>query len=271
MLVVDRHALSAVDLLDLLDEVDLHLARALDTQHLVRIGRAFHQLLAHLDVVAVGEQPLGAVVVLEHLQALTTGELVVDHFLATVIRDDGDLVEALALLELHASGDVGDRRLVPRHTGLEQLLHARQTTGDVATAGDATLVERTHGQLRAGLADGLRGDDADRLADVDELARRHRAAVAHRAHAGARRTGQHRADLHLGDARGQQRLDRRVAQVVTALDDHVALLVDRVGGQRPRVGGRLDVLIANQRLVRLQLGQRDVDAALGLAVASRAR
>ena len=87
MLVVDRHTLSAVDLLDLLDEVDLHLAGALDTQHLVRIGRAFHQLLADLDVVAVGEQPLGAVVVLEHLQALTTGELVVDHFLATIVRE----------------------------------------------------------------------------------------------------------------------------------------------------------------------------------------
>src|SRR4029077_10873145 len=85
VLVVDRHALSAVDLLDLLDEVDLHLAGTLDAKHLVRVGGAFHQLLAHLDVVAVGEQPLGAVVVLEHLQALTTGELVVDHFLATIV------------------------------------------------------------------------------------------------------------------------------------------------------------------------------------------
>ena len=111
--------------------MDLHLAGTLDAQHLVRVGRAFHQLLADLDMVTVGEQPLGAVVVLEHLQALTTGELVVDHFLATVIRDDGDLVEALALLEPHPAGDIGDRRLVPRHPGLEQLLHTGQTTGDV--------------------------------------------------------------------------------------------------------------------------------------------
>ena len=84
----------AVHLLDLLDEVDLHLAGALHAQHLVRVGRAFHQLLADLDVVAVGEQPLGAVVVLEHAQPLTLGELVVDDFLATVVGDDGDLVEA---------------------------------------------------------------------------------------------------------------------------------------------------------------------------------
>ena len=97
-------------------------------------------------------------------------------------------------------------------------------------------MEGAHGQLRAGLADGLRGHDADRLADVDQLAGRHRTAVAHRAHAGARRAGQHGAHLDLGDARGEQRLDRRVAEIVTALDDDVALLVDGVGGQRPRVG-----------------------------------
>ena len=133
MLVVDRHTLRAVDLLDLVDEVDLHLARALHAQHLVRVGRAFHQLLADLDVVAVGEQPLGAVLVLEHPQPLTLGELVVDDFLATVVGNDGDLVEALALLEPDPTGDVGDRRLAPRHAGLEQLLHTGQTAGDVLT------------------------------------------------------------------------------------------------------------------------------------------
>ena len=35
--------------------------------------------------------------------------------------------------------------------------------------GDATDVERTHGQLRAGLADRLRGDDADGVADLGDL------------------------------------------------------------------------------------------------------
>ena len=41
------------------------------------------------------------------------------------------------------------------------------TTGHVDTAG----VEGTHRQLRAGLTDGLSGDDADRLTHTDELAR----------------------------------------------------------------------------------------------------
>ena len=171
------------------------------------------------------------------------GELVVDDFLATVVGDDGDLVEALGLVELHPTGDVRDRRLVARHAGLEQLLHAGQTAGDVLT--DTALVEGAHGQLRAGLADGLRGHDADRLADVDQLAGRHRTAVAHRTHAGAGRAGQHRANLDLGDARRQQRIDRRVTEIVTPLDDDVALLVDGVGGQSPRVRRGLDVRVAD--------------------------
>ena len=266
MLVVDRHTLGPVDLLDLLDEVDLHLAGTLDAQHLVRIGRTLQQLLAHLDVIAVGQQTLGAVLVLEHLQALTAGELVVHDLLAPVVGNDGDLVELLALLQLHPSGDVGDRGPVARNASLEQLLHTRQTTDDVGAAGHTTLVEGTHRQLRAGLTDGLRGHDADGLADVDQLAGRHRTAVAHRAHAGAGGTGQHGADLDLGDAGSQQRLDGRIAQVVPTLDDHVAVGVDGVGGQRAGVRRRLDVLIAHQSAVVGPLGQRDVDAALGLAV-----
>ena len=42
----------------------------------------------------------------------------------------------------------------------------------------ATDVERTHRELRARLADRLRGDDADRLADVDRAAAREVASVA---------------------------------------------------------------------------------------------
>ena len=39
----------------------------------------------------------------------------------------------------------------------------------MSAAGDAAGVERPHGELRAGLADRLGGDDADRLADLDVL------------------------------------------------------------------------------------------------------
>ena len=73
--------------------------------------------------------------------------------------------------------DVADLGLALGHARLEELLDARQAGGDVH-AGDAAGVERPHRQLRAGLADGLGGDDADRLADADELAGREVAAVA---------------------------------------------------------------------------------------------
>ena len=58
--------------------------------------------------------------------------------------------------------------------------HAGQAVGDVLTR-DTTGVEGAHRQLGAGLADRLGGDDADRLADVDDLAGGQRAAVAGRA------------------------------------------------------------------------------------------
>jgi hypothetical protein len=60
---------------------------------------------------------------------------------------------------------------------LEQLDHAGQTAGDVG-AGDTAGVEGPHGELGAGLADGLGGDHADGLADLDVLARGQRHAVA---------------------------------------------------------------------------------------------
>ena len=80
--------------------------------------------------------------------------------------------DALALLVLadadHARALGHDRRAL-RGAGLEELDDTRQTVRDVLT-GDAAGVERPHGELRAGLTDRLGGDDADRLALVDELA-----------------------------------------------------------------------------------------------------
>ena len=86
---------------------------------------------------------------------------------------------ALGLDDLDHAVDVADLGLALGHARLEQLLDARQTGGDVQ-AGDAAGVERPHGQLRAGLADRLRGDDAHRLADADQLAGGQVAAVARR-------------------------------------------------------------------------------------------
>src|SRR5690349_13879358 len=86
-------------------------------------------------------------------------------------------VTTTRLVDAHPAGRLGDRRDALGHPRLEQLTDTGQTVGDVLTR-DTTGVEGTHGQLRAGLTDRLGGDDADRLADVDDLARRQRPAVA---------------------------------------------------------------------------------------------
>src|SRR5262249_21150904 len=161
--------------------------------------------------------------------------------------------EAFAVLELDAAGDVGDGRLATRNPGLEQLLHTRQTAGDVLT--DTALVEGAHGQLRAGLTDGLGGHDADGFADVDQLAGGHGSPIAGGEHAGAGGARQHRTHLDLRDARCQQGVDLRVTQVLAARNDDVAGLVYRVGAQGPRVRRCLDVRVADQRAVGLTLGQ----------------
>ena len=71
----------------------------------------------------------------------------------------------------------------------------------------AADVEGAHGELRAGLADRLRRDDADRLAHVDRHAARQIAPVTSRADPVLGLAGQHRADLHLLNAGGVDRLD----------------------------------------------------------------
>ena len=59
----------------------------------------------------------------------------------------------------------------------------------------AADMERPHGQLRPRLADGLRRDNADRFAHIDEPPRRKVTAVAERACAAFRLAGQHGTNL----------------------------------------------------------------------------
>ena len=60
-------------------------------------------------------------------------------------------------------------------------------------------MEGTHGELRAGLADGLRGDDADGLTELDQLVRRERQSVTSGAHALHGVTGERRANANAID------------------------------------------------------------------------
>ena len=114
---------------------------------------------------------------------------------------------------------------------------------------DTTGVEGTHRELGSGLADRLGRDDADGLADVDELAGRERTAVAGRAHTDGRLAGEHGADLDGLDAGSEQLVDEHVADVVTGLGDDLALGVDRVLGEAAGVDRVLDVGVAHQLAV----------------------
>src|SRR5213078_120505 len=189
VLVVDLHALRPVHLLDLMGQVDLYRPRPQYPQQLVRVDGALGDLLPDVDVVAVG-----------HPQPDPLGDLVVHDLVAAVVGHDDDLPGPVAVLDPDPASHLRDGRLALGYPGLEDLLHTRQTLGDVLTR-DATGMEGTHGQLGTGLTDRLGGDDADRLADVHGLAGRQRTAVAGRADAQLRLAGQdatHPYVLHAG-------------------------------------------------------------------------
>ena len=88
-----------------------------------------------------------------------------------------------------------------------------------------TDVEGTHGELRSRLADGLRRDDARRLAQFDQAAGGQVAAVAHHADAALRFAGQHGADLHPLDAGSLNRTRQLFGDFLVDVDDHVAVVV----------------------------------------------
>ena len=69
-----------------------------------------------------------------------------------VLVGDQDPTAFFVIEQLDGSAVLGEQRLALRSTCLEELDHAGQTVSDVLT-GNATGVERTHGQLRAGFTD----------------------------------------------------------------------------------------------------------------------
>ena len=143
----------------------------------------------------------------------------------------------------------------------------------------AADMEGAHRQLRAGLADRLRRDDADRFAHIDDGAARQIAPIALAAHADLQLAGQHRADRHRVDAGPLDRVDRvlvdqpaggehdlarqRVEHVdrgaapenaVGQRRDDVAALDDGAGQQ---AAGRAAILLGDDRVLR------DIDEAAG--------
>src|SRR6185437_11471231 len=196
VLVVDLHALALVDLLHLGDEVAGGLRVVTQLEHLDGGQRALVQRGADLDDLA-----------LRHAQAGAAGEAVLLGVpVAVAGRGDRDRVATIALVDGDPSGQLGERGRGLRLAGLEQLHHPRQAVGDVE-AGHAAGVERAHRELGARLADRLRRDGADGVADLAHLAGRHRPAVA----------GPADADLGLALEHGAHR------------DDDVLVVAGRVG------------------------------------------
>ena len=247
MLVVDLHALGLVDPLDFGDQVLLDRGATADREHVGRVERAFVQLLADLDLVTVLDVEPGP------------GREGVGTFLAVGFQHrDRDLL--LGLLDRDLAGHFRHLGEALRLARLEQLDHSGQTLGDVLS-GHTTGVEGTHGQLGAGLADRLRGDGADRIADLHHEAGGRRNAVAGAANAvlgfalegGANRDGR----LHVALV-GLEQFGR------IGLADQLVLLEQLT----PALG--LELLRGQTadhiRVRRVIDEQRHVDELLGLAV-----
>src|SRR5690625_3638964 len=228
VLVVDVHALGAVDLLHLIDQVLLHRTRAEDTQHLLRVDGAGHELLTDCHVVPIGHQQAGTL-------ADRVGDL-----LRPVVGGDHQLANAFAVIDADPAGDLTDRSLTLGGTCLEQLGDTRQTLSYVLGADRTTGVEGTHRQLSTRLTDRLGGDDTHRLTDVDQLPGGQAAPVAGGAGTDSGLTGQHRADLELGDLSLGELGDQHIADVVTVLAQHLAIGRGDLAGEGTTVDGGLD-------------------------------
>src|SRR4051794_24700268 len=180
---------------------------------------------------------------------------------------DRRLGAPLRVLDLDLAADLRERGGTLRVARLEDLDDTRETMRDVRS-GDAAGVERPHRQLRARLADRLRGDDADRVADLRHLAGREERAVTRLAHARLGLALRHRA----------HRDDEALGVLAQLLDDlaqarHrdlLALLADLRLARLARSERLEDVLpedpCSNALVQPVRQEERQLDVLLGLAV-----
>ena len=136
MLVIDRHALEAIDLLDLVDEIVGKLLDALNGQDVMRRRVTVEQILALLDGVAF-----------LHRKMPSLGNQEFHGILGFVIRGDDDAPLILVVAaKLHRSRNFSDDGVVLRTPRLEQFGNAGQTTRDIAGLG------ALHGNTRQNVA-----------------------------------------------------------------------------------------------------------------------
>ncbi len=211
----DHQSRQTGDLVDLLGD-----GRAfLDVLELHRAGVFGHdragvrvparQLRAGLDRLAVVDQQQGTV---RQLVAFALTTEVIGHDQLGRTRDD-DLL-ALGVGDVaHVAGESDRAGGLGLHPA--GCCRSRRRTADV---------EGPHRQLRAGLADRLCGNDADRLAGVDHAAATEVATVALRAQTIAGLAGQRRAHLDFIDAKALDQVDCILVQQAARLDHRLLRL-----------------------------------------------
>src|SRR5690348_7182722 len=210
----DHHAFETGQLVDrrlhghAIDEVDVaHPARHLGDD---RVGMRIpvRDRLASLDLGTVPGREGRAV---GDLVALALTTLDVDQADVAGTRDRNQMalrmLHGLQVVELQRAGGL-DGHVV--HRG-----RARSRAADV---------EGTHRQLGAGFADRLRGDHANRLADVDDVSARQVAPVAQRTYAELGFTGDGRTHLHALHAGLVEFLDQRFVEQRVALHDRFVVI-----------------------------------------------
>src|SRR5665647_1122212 len=197
--------------------------------------------------------------------AVETEACVIQTDRLTRTRTEGRIVELLEVRHgVHRGLGLGDRSHALGGARIEELDHMRQTLRDVI-ARHTNGVEGAHRQLGAGLANGLGGDDADRLADVDHLAGGQGSAVAGGAGADLGVAGQNRTDPDLLDPGRHECADDDVTQVDAGFGQQRSVVLD-VLGKRPRVDARLDVIISDQDALAVLLDDRHEQPTVGSAV-----
>src|SRR5271168_1467520 len=187
----------------------------------------FGENLAVGDVFAVHDAETGAV---HDVVALLLAVLFVhDGDEASAVHGDGSAAAALDELEVHE---------------LDDTVVARFERGTLGNAGGGSAdVERTHGQLGAGFADGLRGDDADRFAQLNHAPGGEVAAVAESANSAAGFAGEHGTDADAFDTRGLHLIGKLFGDFLVHVHDDRALeVLDLVEGDAAHdaVAQRLD-------------------------------
>src|SRR5690606_22204065 len=157
VLVVDLHALQAVDVLHFVDDIARQALDALQPQDVVRVGRAVDDHLALVHHLAVVHQ---------HLFFLGNQELVADAF---QVGDDQALLALGVFAERNRTRDIGQHAGVFGRTCFEQLCNTGQTAGNIARLLRflwKTRQDFTHGDLLP-VTNG--NERTDREGDVDRV------------------------------------------------------------------------------------------------------